>query len=50
VATRFCQCIATLSEYGGSLALKALTFGLFYATLTFGEGFEMGIIPRSRRD
>ena len=49
VAIRFCQCIATLSELGGSLALKALTFGLFYATLTFGEGYEKGIIPRRQR-
>jgi len=48
VAIRFCQCIAALSEFGGSLALKALTFGLFYATLTFGEGYEKGMIPRHR--
>ena len=46
VATRFCQCMAALHESGGSLALKALTFGLFYATLTFGEGYEKGIILR----
>jgi hypothetical protein len=49
VAIRFCQCIATLSELGGSLALKALTFGLFYTTLTFGEGYEKGKIPGRQR-
>lgn len=50
VAIRFCQCLATLSQIGGSLALKALTFGLFYATLTFGEGYKKGIIPKRQHN
>ena len=41
IAIRFCQCLATLGEQS-TLALKSLTFGLLYATLTFEDAFRKG--------
>jgi hypothetical protein len=42
VAIRFCQSLAALGNEHGTYGVKSLTFGLFYATLTFGELFSDG--------
>lgn len=45
-AITFCQCLAALGDEYGTMALKSLSFGLFYATLTFGNQHPYSIFLR----
>ena len=45
LAIRFCQYMAALDEYSGTRCLKVLTFGMFYATLTFENPYCAGKNP-----
>jgi hypothetical protein len=45
LAIRFCQYMAALDEYAGTRCVKTLTFGMFYATLTFENPYCAGKNP-----